>query len=85
MGSPESPHEKSRDTVDDDPNQQSGTELELQYSEVDENLFEKRRETKFLLKLDASLLVWCWFSYLIKVGSFMVARFNETLLNQKAN
>jgi hypothetical protein len=43
-------------------------DLELEYSEVDEHLFEKRRETKFLLKLDVCLMSWAWLAYLIKVG-----------------
>ena len=43
--------------------------IELEYSEVDEHLFEKRRETKFLLKLDVCLMSWAWLAYLIKVGS----------------
>lgn len=41
---------------------------ELLYSEVDEGLFEKRRESKFLLKLDVCLMTWAWLAYLIKVG-----------------
>lgn len=42
---------------------------ELLYSEVDEALFEKKRETKFLLKLDVCLMTWAWLAYLIKVSS----------------
>jgi hypothetical protein len=42
--------------------------LELEFPEVDEHLFEKRRETKFLLKLDVCLMTWAWLAYLIKVG-----------------
>jgi hypothetical protein len=46
------------------------TSLELDYSEVDEHRFEKRRETKFLLKLDVCLMTWAWLAYLIKVSNF---------------
>lgn len=58
MGRPESHRNGSSDD----------TSLELDYSEIDEGLFEKRRETKFLLKLDACLMTWAWLAYLIKVG-----------------
>lgn len=54
--------EGSRHDSSDDPG------LELDYSEVDEHLFEKRRETKFLLKLDVCLMTWAWLAYLIKVS-----------------
>jgi hypothetical protein len=42
---------------------------ELLYSEVDEGLFEKRKENKFLFKLDVCLMSWAWLAYLIKVRS----------------
>jgi len=47
----------------------NNSDIELEYSEVDEHLFEKQRETKFLLKLDVCLMSWAWLAYLIKVGS----------------
>jgi hypothetical protein len=47
--------------------------LELEYPEVDEHLFEKRRETKFLLKLDVCLMTWAWLAYLIKVGLYILS------------
>lgn len=50
------------------PEAESG-DSELLYSQVDEELFEKRKETKFLLKLDVCLMTWAWLAYLIKVGS----------------
>jgi len=65
MGREESVH-NSRDDSSDLPG------LELEYPEVDEHLFEKRRETKFLLKLDVCLMTWAWLAYLIKVGLYML-------------
>jgi hypothetical protein len=85
MVGPEPLDEKSRDIVGDEANPELGAGLELECSEVDESLFEKRRETKFLLKLDASLLVWCWFSYLIKVCLSVVEFLVETVLKRQAN
>ena len=46
---------------------------ELEYPEVDEHLFEKRRETRFLLKLDVCLMSWAWLAYLIKVGLYRLS------------
>jgi len=50
-----------------------GSSHELDYSDVDEHLFEKRRETKFLLKLDVCLMTWAWLAYLIKVGTLLIS------------
>ena len=61
MGRQESLHSSRHDNSDI-------PDLELEYPDVDEHLFEKRRETKFLLKLDMCLMTWAWLAYLIKVG-----------------
>lgn len=65
MGREESLHSSRHDSSD-------VPGLELEYPEVDEHLFEKRRETKFLLKLDVCLMTWAWLAYLIKVGLHML-------------
>lgn len=66
MGRQESVH-SSRNDSSDVPG------LELEYPEVDEHLFEKRRENKFLLKLDVCLMSWAWLAYLIKVGHYILS------------
>jgi hypothetical protein len=76
MGRQESLHSSRHDSRD-------VPDLEREYSVVDEHLFEKRRETKFLLKLDVCLMSWAWLAYLIKVGLELLSSY--VLADMKAN
>jgi hypothetical protein len=56
-------------------------QTDLQYSDYNDDEFEKRRETRFLFKLDACLMTWAWLAYLIKVGPSIISYYDLLVAN----